>query len=382
MRGPARLLALALAVSLASPHRELPGDAQCQPKSLGAELDVPGANLVQTMVPQTSAECASACCANPKCAGALFVGRSRITWGGCMAQRPCCFMKDSVAYPLPMERAVRTLSGHVELWQMAGRSQDDEVPPEDFSASAAADPAARIADAEESRITAFLAKYRCEHVYLDVGTNIGVQIRKLFEPHLYRTNVKVSKHFEAAFGPAPRCHVCAIGFEPNPRHKARLDAVEERLAAAGFGVLIFRAAAGASDGSLLLQLGVRKSKAQDAGASTLGIGRYGGHSSVLVRQMRLSRIIRHVHRQLGSVRAQQLLSASSRGSASARREARRGARILMKLDVEGSEVAVLPDLMTTRALCALDRVFIEYHDLDFERLEARGRHRTVWAPMT
>ena len=41
----------------------------------------------------------------------------------------------------------------------------------------------------------------------------------------------------------------------------------------------------------------------------------------------------------------------------------------MKLDVEGSEGQILPDLMSTRTLCEASGVFIEYHDADFSRLE-------------
>ena len=56
----------------------------------------------------------------------------------------------------------------------------------------------------------------CRHIYLDVGSNIGVQIRKLFEPHRY-PNAKVLEVFRKYFGSdtdARRREVCAVGFEP------------------------------------------------------------------------------------------------------------------------------------------------------------------------
>ena len=65
----------------------------------------------------------------------------------------------------------------------------------------------------------------CYHVYLDVGSNIGVQIRKLFEPHLYRRGAKILGHFEDALGPwkeRNQSSICAMGFEPNPQHTKRL----------------------------------------------------------------------------------------------------------------------------------------------------------------
>ena len=40
----------------------------------------------------------------------------------------------------------------------------------------------------------------CHHVYLDMGTNTGVQIRKLYEPHLF-PNASVLPIFDKFFGP-------------------------------------------------------------------------------------------------------------------------------------------------------------------------------------
>ena len=40
----------------------------------------------------------------------------------------------------------------------------------------------------------------CYHVYLDMGTNLGVQIRKLYQPHLF-PNATVLPVFEKYFGP-------------------------------------------------------------------------------------------------------------------------------------------------------------------------------------
>ena len=40
----------------------------------------------------------------------------------------------------------------------------------------------------------------CHHVYLDMGTNTGVQIRKLYQPHLF-PNASVLPIFDKFFGP-------------------------------------------------------------------------------------------------------------------------------------------------------------------------------------
>ena len=65
----------------------------------------------------------------------------------------------------------------------------------------------------------------CYHIYLDVGSNIGVQVRKLFEPERYH-GAPVHEIFTSQFGsPAKRRmslnggnYLCAVGFEPNSHH--------------------------------------------------------------------------------------------------------------------------------------------------------------------
>ena len=77
----------------------------------------------------------------------------------------------------------------------------------------------------------------CEHVYLDVGGNVGVQTRKLFEPARYPNGARTLEVFADHFGEDRetwRRTVCAIGFEPNPRHRARLKTLAERYTSLGW----------------------------------------------------------------------------------------------------------------------------------------------------
>lgn len=214
---------------------------------------------------------------------------------------------------------------------------------------------------DEEVIRELMVTHRCEAVYLDVGSNIGVQIRKLFEPQKY-PGAPVHSLFTETFASTDRCRVCAIGVEPNPRHRNRLSQLQTRLTAAGAGVLIFEAAAGNADGALTLQYGARKSSFEDAGASTLGIGRYRGRSEAVVRMIRLARLVRLVRAQLD-------VTAGRAGTPPGQRAKN---KILMKLDIEGSEWTVLTDLMESGALCAVDSVFVEYHDADFDRIGAEA----------
>ena len=96
---------------------------RCTPKLLGSNLDAPGHDLAQLIGPQSGAQCASACCQNELCGGALFEPKSAVTWHGCKKGQPCCFLKKSVADVRPV---LRPIEGGSYVYQMLGRSQDDE----------------------------------------------------------------------------------------------------------------------------------------------------------------------------------------------------------------------------------------------------------------
>ena len=82
----------------------------------------------------------------------------------------------------------------------------------------------------------------CKHVYIDMGTNTGVQILKWFFLHDERFDkFKMKRYFKEANGSG-----CAIGFEANPRYQEHLRDVSERIWGFGHPNFLF-AALGASD---------------------------------------------------------------------------------------------------------------------------------------
>ena len=91
----------------------------------------------------------------------------------------------------------------------------------------------------------------CYHVYLDVGSNIGIQVRKLFEPGLY-PDAPVLKVFDDHFGPVEykgrrQDTVCAVGFEPNPRHTPVLKTIEEAHKSCGWRTTFYTEVAASHD---------------------------------------------------------------------------------------------------------------------------------------
>ena len=81
----------------------------------------------------------------------------------------------------------------------------------------------------------------CRHVYVDMGTNIGHQIRKVYQPELYPKN-PTEELFLKYFG-KDRGNVCAFGFEANPVHEPRLKLLEKSMQLWGKRVHIFTSTA-------------------------------------------------------------------------------------------------------------------------------------------
>ena len=77
----------------------------------------------------------------------------------------------------------------------------------------------------------------CQYVYIDLGTNIGIQIRKLYEPHLY-PDALVLPLFRQLFGNHTD-EVCSVGFEANPVHTDYLKEFENYCLQRNWRVKIF-----------------------------------------------------------------------------------------------------------------------------------------------
>ena len=65
------------------------------------------------------------------------------------------------------------------------RSDDDDDAHEHAHTRSLSRALHAAATRDEERIAELLATHACQHVYIDVGSNIGVQLRKLFEPAKY-----------------------------------------------------------------------------------------------------------------------------------------------------------------------------------------------------
>jgi len=96
---------------------------------------------------------------------------------------------------------------------------------------------------EDIRSTFKNMAHGCQHVFLDVGSNRGVQVRKLFEPQHY-PNATILPFFDEYFGtasfrqqPFEKTGLCAFGFEANPLLKDRLKEIQHAYEKKGWRVM-------------------------------------------------------------------------------------------------------------------------------------------------
>lgn len=212
----------------------------------------------------------------------------------------------------------------------------------------------------EQPVRHIFRKFRCKHIYLDLGSNIGVQIRKLAEPDKY-PNASVVPIFDRYFGSRP-CDVCAIGMEPNPHHRERLAELQLELQQAGFGALMLFAAASDNDANLTLRFSKDSNRSDlEIAASTKFVDSWPSRRLKLMLQ-------NTVQLTMPAVSVAQLISL-------VRRLLPRDGKLVMKLDVEGKEFDILHSLLEPAwALCQVDATFIEFHPIEYipqaERLDA------------
>ena len=207
-------------------------------------------------------------------------------------------------------------------------------------------------------IDALLDKYACPFVYIDVGSNIGLQLNRLYRPEtIPENNDGFARVFDDAFGAAPgrNCHVCAIGVEPNPRHARRLGKMQESFNAAGAGLYVIKAAASTTDGGTLTFFTQAQRKGdravegdQGASANAFSDARRGKEvqnleDRISVPTVDLAQVIHRVRSRL------------------ARRYDREKSKIVIKIDIESSEYAVVPHLVVNQGVCVVDVILMEWH---------------------
>ena len=187
----------------------------------------------------------------------------------------------------------------------------------------------------------------CFHIFLDVGANIGVHGRFLFEPEKYPESKLATQTFDEQFG-AQRDNrdFCTFEFEPNPTHVAKLNENSEAYAAMGWKYNVLNVAAGDRDGSMTFYHNLD----EEFGEWSFGVKKWTEEArSISIPVIRLADWLEeHI--------ASRKIPLKTHG------EYAGGPKVVMKMDVEGTEFVMLPDLILSGAICTVDYMFGEFHE--------------------
>ena len=184
----------------------------------------------------------------------------------------------------------------------------------------------------------------CKLLFLDVGSNRGTHIRKLFEPHLYKT-APYLKIFDGMFGsasfrsqPSSVTGLCAIGIEPNPKWDPRFTQIEKAYQTKGWKVKWLRE--GVSNRSTSITFwGDPDNKSTDFGFSSTHRKSKKKWIPVPVKTRVFAELLEKIHLTIPE------------------------SKKLIKMDVEGSEYEVLEQMLEKQLLCKtrVDTLSIEWH---------------------
>mmetsp|Transcript_41023 Transcript_41023/g.98223 ORF Transcript_41023/g.98223 Transcript_41023/m.98223 type:complete len:401 (+) Transcript_41023:142-1344(+) len=209
----------------------------------------------------------------------------------------------------------------------------------------------------------------CYHVFLDVGSNIGVHVRFLMESQYYRRSKGAVKIFEDVFGKRRHNHdFCIFSFEPNPNQRRRHIELRDAYKAMGWKYMPIQAGVSGSGGGnkniTFYHLG--DTKHEEVGFTMMkpppGSKDSKHSSSIDVPVVRLSSWIQ---RHLDGRKLPDIVYSQSQQQRENREhdENTTPPKVVMKLDIEGMEYATVPDLFyNENCLCnTVDYVMGEEH---------------------
>eukprot|EP01084_Bolivina_argentea_P285748 490082_1 len=184
----------------------------------------------------------------------------------------------------------------------------------------------------------------CENIYIDLGSNIGVQTRKLFEPEKY-PNSTVLSHYDITFGSVTkrRKNCCSFGFEANPKHFDRLHEIEQCYNKKGWRTKFYILAVWINDDDTIEIHTDDENKYEDWGAGIIGGEQYGRPNQqgkiFNVKTIDIAKWIKTVI------------------------EINNPKNVFVKMDIEGSEFMVLPRLAASGILCEkyINTMVMELH---------------------
>lgn len=180
----------------------------------------------------------------------------------------------------------------------------------------------------------------CRYVYIDLGTNIGVQIRKLYEPHLYPGS-SVLPLFKQIFENRSN-EVCSVGFEANPLHNNYLKEFESYCLRRNWRVKIFISTAVSISQRNLTFYTEPDNELNNQWGASLDIRRSPNAENITVQSINIVRWFKTIvlNRKIPFEFTQP--------------------KIMMKSDIEGHDSVVLANLILSGVYCSIDLIYGEH----------------------
>ena len=199
---------------------------------------------------------------------------------------------------------------------------------------------------KEQEILNFISEGRCKHFYLDFGTNIGIQIRKLYEPSLF-PGAPAHSFFNETFGSTDPKYICAVGFEPNVIQRDRLEQLENSYREVGFPCTIFTETAiyGEEKYLTFYRDDRERDENHEWGSSLVKWKTDMTATSYEVLAINTCSFMHTIMHKWHSVNYNEAKS-----------------RIMVKMDIEGAEFVVIPHLIVKGCLCYMNYMTLEWHN--------------------
>ena len=189
----------------------------------------------------------------------------------------------------------------------------------------------------------------CYHVFMDLGANLGVHGRFLFEPEKYPNATIAKEMFNSQFGTRDtrdNRDICVFAFEPNPIHKERHQKLQETYQELGWRYIPMPVGVGDLDGNLTFY------RQDDQYYEEWGFGMQQiteNATTITIPMIRFANFLNeHIEHRKQPSEIYGIYES--------------GPKVVMKMDIEATEFHVMPDLITSGALCStVDFVFGEIH---------------------
>jgi len=190
----------------------------------------------------------------------------------------------------------------------------------------------------------------CKRVFVDLGCNNGVNIRKLYEPKKF-PDAKLLSAFDESMGSAgwrrakgKQNGLCALGLEPNPEHFERLQTLQAAYEEHGWNVHFYPFAAWNVEGMMSFNKTTQRPSEIDTKTAA------GAH--LMMRLDQEENQEDSSSQQVRTVNGAEFLNSLPEGTVK-----------LVVMDIEGAEYETLAQMMQENVLCSssVEKLLLETH---------------------